>query len=89
MRMAVFLLALLTGCDRRPDQWDAFIYPDAHDLSAFEQIKGFKTFELCQAAAIDRLRRVQKDGGGDFECGYKCAPAPGMDDLNICKETRK
>ena len=89
MKRAALLLALLSACDSRPDQWNAFVYPDANDLTVFEEIAGFKTFELCQAAAISRMRAVQKPTGGDYECGYKCAPDPKLAGLNVCKETRK
>lgn len=88
MRAAAILLLFLAGCDSRPDQWDAYVYP-GDDLVEFEEIKGFKTFELCQEAAIDRLRIVRPDGGGDYECGYRCALSPKYGYLNVCKETRK
>lgn len=74
------------ACDGRPEQWDAFIYT-GDDLLTNETIRGFKTFELCQQAAIDRLRSERPDGGGDYECGYKCEPS-GYGG-NICEETRK
>lgn len=79
---------LLASCDSRPDQWDAYIYP-GDDLVEVEKIRGFKTFEHCQAASIDRLRSLRPDGGGDYECGYKCEPLGGLGDLDLCKETRK
>ena len=86
--LCVAALAPAGACDRRPDQWDAFVYPDRFDLTRHEAILGFKSFESCQVAAIDRMHRIQGEGGGDYECGYKCAPrAPGG--LNVCKETRK
>lgn len=91
MRGASFVLAIIAGmnvsaCDDRPDQWDAFIYP-GDDLLTHEEIRGFKTFDLCQAAAQERLRASRPDGGGDYECGYKCeASGSGV---NICEETRK
>lgn len=88
MKRAIVILFLLTACDQRPDQWDAFVYPDASNLTANETIRGFKTFELCQRAAIDRMNAIQKPSGGDYECGYKCAPL-GSYGGNICKETRK
>ena len=63
------------------------MYPGPGDgLTEYEAIRDFKTFELCQQAAIDRLRSARLDGGGDYECGYKCAPSSGT---NVCKETRK
>lgn len=87
MRIAAALASLaLIGCDNRPDQWDAFIYT-GDDLLTHESIRGFKTFEQCQIAAIDRLRSERPDGGGDYECGYKCEPS-GYGG-NICTETRK
>ena len=81
-------MLILNGCDHRPDQWDAFVYTD-DDLIHFEAIRGFKSFELCQQAAIDRLRSVRPDGGGDYECGYRCGVDPDMSGLNVCEETRK
>jgi hypothetical protein len=83
------LLILLTACDDRPDQWDAFIYPDANDLRVNDTIRGFKTFELCQQAAIEQLRITRKADVGDYECGYQCGPSENFDGVNICKETRK
>jgi hypothetical protein len=87
--VACAAVATLAGCgsDPRPDQWDAFVYP-GDDLLTHETIRGFKTFELCQAAATERLAVLRTDGGGDYECGYKCGYEPGLSG-NVCKETRK
>jgi hypothetical protein len=82
-------LTLLAACDNRPDQWDAFVYPDKGDLSEFHKIAGFKSFELCQQGAIDILRATNAAAAGDYECGYKCAPDASMGGLNVCKGTRK
>lgn len=79
---------LLTACDNRPDQWDAYVYPD-DDLIEYEEIRGFKTFALCQTAAVDRLRVLRSDGGGSYECGYKCEPYGTYGDMNVCEETRR
>ncbi|WP_313808556.1 hypothetical protein [Sphingobium sp.] len=90
MKWPLALLALSTAaCDSRPDQWDAFVYPDRDDLSKHEEIAGFKTFELCQQAAIGRLRTLPDPDTGDYECGYKCEPRADLDGVNVCKETRK
>ena len=88
LRGIALALLLLTGCDDRPDQWDAFVYP-GNDLIDYEVIRGLKTFELCQVAAIDRLQSLRPDGGGDYECGHKCRPLAPGNDINICAETRK
>lgn len=85
--LAAYFASLITGCDDRPTQWDAFIYPD-DDLIEFEKIKGFKTYELCQQAAQERLRSLRPDGGGDYECGFKCEPYGQGTDMHVCKETR-
>ena len=66
----VAALLILAACDNRPDQWDAYIYQDVDNMEAVEMIRGFKSFELCQQAAIDRLQ--SQPGNGDYECGYKC-----------------
>lgn len=87
--LAVLLTLVLVGCDSRPNQWDAFVYPDVNDLTVSEKIAGFKTFELCQSAALDRLRAIHREGAGDYECGFKCAPKPGLGGIEVCKETRK
>lgn len=85
--LAVVPVLLLAGCDDRPDQWDAVIYP-GDDLIEFERIRGFKSFELCREAALDRLARLRPDGGGSFECGHKCEPYGSVGDLEVCEETR-
>lgn len=77
------------SCDDRPRQWDAFVYPDRNDLSISETIAGFKTFELCQRAAINRLRSLPDPDDGDYECGYMCEARPDLGGINVCKETRK
>ena len=91
MKIVIVLIAigsLMTGCDDRPDQWDAFVYSNANDLTVNETIRGFKSFELCQEAAIGQLRSLPNPDGGDYECGYKCEPF-GSEGMNLCKETRK
>lgn len=86
--IAASAAALLVGCDERPAQWDAFVYA-GDDLLTHEEIRGFVSFELCQEAAQQRLRSLRPDGGGDYECGYRCGPlAPGST-TRLCKETRK
>lgn len=85
--IAVAIIAI-AGCDNRPDHWNAYVYP-GDDLIAYETIEGFKTFELCQAAAQDRLRSLRPDGGGGYECGYRCGVSSQHGGLNVCKETRK
>lgn len=86
LRLAALAFLAVAACDSRPDQWDAFVYP-GDDLLTHEEIRGFQTFELCQQAAIDRLRSKRPDGGGDYECGYKCKPSEYGG--NICETTRK
>lgn len=78
----------IAGCDDRPAQWDAFVYP-GDDLTAHEEIRGFVSFELCQEGAQQRLRALRPDGGGDYECGYRCGPLSPASETRICKETRK
>ncbi|MBA4308660.1 MAG: hypothetical protein C0429_18180 [Sphingopyxis sp.] len=78
---------LSAGCDDRPNQWDAYIYQDVENMDSVELIRGFKTFELCQAAAINRLQSTP--GDGDYKCGYKCGPNEEYGGMNMCKETRK
>ncbi len=85
---AVVSALLLVGCGDRPAQWDAFVYP-GDNLLVHEEIRGFVTFELCQEAAQRRLRALRPDGGGDYECGYKCEPLVPQSENRLCVETRK
>ena len=85
---AVILALLLASCDDRPHQWDAFVYPDFDGSDKYERISGFKTFELCQQAAIDRVRSLPKSEKADYECGYRCGFNPDYR-MNVCKETKK
>lgn len=83
---AVLVCFLLLGCDDRPAQWDAFVtYQE--DPERLEIIAGFKTFELCQSAALQRLRAEKATETGYYECGFKCEYKPEYK-TSVCKETR-
>jgi hypothetical protein len=88
MKRALLLLFALSGCDSRPDQWNAYVYQDTEDMTRWETIEGFKTFEQCQSAAIGRIRTFDEPDKADYECGYKCSIDPNLQ-INVCKETRK
>ncbi len=60
-------LLLLAACDQRPNQWDAFVYQSADDLKRHIEMRGFKTFEQCQQAAINVLRSMPEPDAGDYE----------------------
>ena len=87
-RVATALLfLLLIGCDDRPAQWDAYItYREEPERA--EIIAGFKSFELCRAAAIQRLEAEKATETGHYECGYKCGFEPEYG-MKVCKETRE
>lgn len=86
-RFAPLALALLLGCDDRPKEWTAWVYPNANDLTFSESLVGFKSFEQCQEAAIGKLRSYSKPDAGTYECGYMCRYEPRFG-TNVCKETR-
>jgi len=81
-------LLLPTGCDSRPDSWDAWVYPDKSNMDVSYSLVGFKTFEDCQQAATDKLRSLKDPDEGDYECGHRCRFDPSMGD-NVCKEIQK
>lgn len=90
MKGVLPLLLLVTACgvvDDRPNQWDAFIYPNAEASDKFEVIRGFKSFELCQEAAIGQMRQLSEPDKASYECGYKCEYDPRVE-VDVCKETR-
>ncbi len=88
MKRALLLLLALAGCDSRPNTWNAYVYPDKSDLSKYEALDGFSTFEQCQSAAITRIRTYPDPDNADYECGHKCRYDPSMQ-TNVCKETKK
>ena len=42
-------------------EWDAFVYADFEGSQNFERISGVKIFELCQQAAMDRIRTLTEE----------------------------
>ncbi len=73
----------VVGCDTAP--WEAFVYPDANDLTSFVGLGHFKSRKDCTSTASLQARRVTQQaeelaasrGADDFpratwECGYKC-----------------
>jgi hypothetical protein len=87
--LAGFTLAAfaLGGCDNRPDQWDAMIYPEAESDGGIVTIRGFKTAELCQSAATEQLDALNAIEAGTFVCGHRCAPRPIGEGLLVCETT--
>ena len=85
--VVAYLALWLAGCEGPPAHWDAFVYPN-DDLFEVEEIRGFKTFDLCRAAAEERLRALRPSGGGSYECGFKCEPFGTNSDMKRCEETR-
>jgi hypothetical protein len=86
LHYAPLFALLLVSCDDRPAQWDAFItYEESPER--IEVIKGFKSYELCRAASLQRLETEKALETGYFECGYKCEFRPAYE-TSICKETR-
>lgn len=84
------LLVFLAGCDDRPRQWDAMIYlEDDSSMEPYQAIRGFKTFELCQSAAIEQLSRLPQPEREKayYDCGYMCRFDPQFGHT-ICKESR-
>ena len=82
------LLSALAGCDA-PGEWSMFVFPDRNDHSKYEKTDGFQTLSYCRDQAIERMKAVQKSGGGDYLCGHKCGPAREPGGPELCEETRK
>jgi hypothetical protein len=80
-------LLLIAGCDDRPRQWDAFVYPDMEGSESHETIAGFKTFELCRSAALARIAQLPNPTEAGYDCGYMCGYNP-RSQSRVCKETR-
>lgn len=80
------ILLFLASCDDRPNQWDAYItYTDDPERS--EIIEGFRSYELCRAASLARIKADGSLKTGYFECGYKCGFNPKYG-IKLCQETR-
>lgn len=89
MRFTVLLAfaAVLPGCFFE-EEWMAFVYPNANDLSVHIELGPFRNFAECQAAAIGNLRGKGLAKTGDYECGLDCEYDPDWQ-ASICAETRK
>ena len=89
MRPLVLVFLLLAGCDDRPGEWAAIVYPDRTNRTKFDVTARFKTFEYCREAAIERMNKIQINNGGDYECGFRCELSGDPHRMNVCEETRK
>jgi hypothetical protein len=65
-------------------RWTGWIYPTASDLTQEVRLGAFKSFEECQAGAINALRSMRATDG-DYECGRRCRSDASVG-LNVCKE---
>jgi len=89
VRLLILVLLFLTGCDDTPGKWSAIVYPDRADRTRFDVTRRFKTFSYCREAAMERMMKIQINGGGDYECGFNCDDSGDPHKMNICEQTRK
>ena len=90
MKGSLFLVFLfLAGYADTPGEWSAIVYPERTNRIKFDVTARFKTFSYCREAAIERMNAIQINGGGDYECGYKCELSGDPDRMNVCEEKRK
>lgn len=73
---------IFTGCFS--EEWKGWIYPDANNLSSSQYIGSFKSIEECRNSAVGRLRSMNRQSSGDYECGLNCRSEYGV---NICEKT--
>jgi hypothetical protein len=89
-RAPLFLVfLLLAACDDAPGEWSAIVYPDRNDRTQFSVTPRFKTFSYCRDQAIERMKAIQVNSGGDYECGFQCELGGDPHRMNVCKEIRK
>ncbi len=82
-RITLLIMAFaLVSCDTRPNNWNAYVYPNGITQKAII-LRGFVSHAACRDAAREVI--VQE---ASYECGYKCKPLDGVNDLDLCKETR-
>ena len=85
---SILAIGGLAGCDKRPNEWNAYVYPRGISGDHFI-VRGFATYQACETASHQLLGWMnQQHGTSEFECGYKCGPLNGEVDLDICKETQ-
>ncbi len=84
------LVLMLAACDSRPNEWNAYVYPDSSRKDREFILRGFATYEACRVAAKEVLVWFEaEDTTGTYECGFKCGPYNGLADLDVCKETKE
>jgi hypothetical protein len=81
---------MLAACDPRPNEWNAYVYPDDSRKNHEFILRGFASFEACSMAAKEVLIWFEaEDSTGTYECGFKCGPYKGLADLDVCRETKE
>jgi hypothetical protein len=84
-----YFVLMLAACDSRPNEWNAYVYPDDSRKDLEFIIRGFASYEACKVAAKEVLIWFkEEDDLGTYECGFKCGPDKGLADLEVCKETK-
>ena len=89
LALLLLVFLLLASCDDRPGEWSMIIYPDRTDRTRFVVTPRFKTFSYCRESALERLKELQIEKTGDYECGFRCELGGDPHRMNVCLETRK
>lgn len=87
--LASTFFVIMLGFDDAPGEWAAIVYPDRNDRTRFYVTPRFKTFENCRESAIERMKSIEIETGGDYECGYKCELDGDPRRMNVCEKVQK
>ena len=54
------------------EEWTGIVYPNAPDLTEYQNIGVFESLESCRSFIVERMSDT--NGHYDFECGLNCEP---------------
>jgi len=79
----LILLFVLHDQVYKEDEWHAYVYRNATDLTGARKVGVYDSIEMCRKAAKEHLRVDSSLNKGDYRCGLNCrytkpAVSPGM-----------
>ncbi|WP_419769778.1 MAG: hypothetical protein ACNI3C_10635 [Candidatus Marinarcus sp.] len=86
------VILLLSGCGDSQgslnEEWTSFIYPSKDNFKRSMEYSKFKTINECKIASLEKLKSLQLENDGFFECGLNCVFNDGMKTL-VCERVVK
>lgn len=87
LSITIFILSGCMGKEKK-EEWTAWIYPDKQNTKRSLKGNTFKTLEECRKSSLLKMKELDIENSGDYNCGLNCKFHEGMK-TEVCEKMAK